>query len=124
MKVVVVNPRRAKNIPGSETDMSDSLWLAQLGRFGLPRSSYISPPEFACARHLSRLNQKITRDLAKSGNRVIKRLVKLGVRLDLVARDVFGKSSRPRLRASSPARPRLRPSSASTRDLRPGATRA
>ncbi|MDR1164440.1 MAG: transposase [Deltaproteobacteria bacterium] len=97
--VVALNPRLAKNIPGRETDMNDSLRLAQLGRFGLPRSSYVSPPEFARARHLSRLNQIITRDLAKSGNRVIKYLVKLGERLDFVARDVFGKSVRITLEA-------------------------
>jgi transposase len=48
---------------------------------------------------LSRLNQKITQDLAKSGNRVIKCLIELGVRLDLVARDVFGKSARAMLEA-------------------------
>lgn len=32
LPVILVNARQAKNIPGRKTDVSDSAWLAQLGR--------------------------------------------------------------------------------------------
>jgi transposase len=39
----VVNAHHIKHIPGRKTDVADSEWLAQLGRFGLVRGSFISP---------------------------------------------------------------------------------
>jgi transposase len=97
--VVVVNPRHVKVLPGRKTDVSDSEWLGQVGCLGILRPSFVNPPELDHARHLSRLNQKITQDLARSRNRVVKCLVEHGLRLDLVVSDVFGKSARAVLEA-------------------------
>ena len=41
----VVNARHVKNVPGRKTDISDSEWLTQLGRFGLVRPSFIPPKD-------------------------------------------------------------------------------
>ena len=39
----VVNAHHVKHVPGRKTDVADSEWLAQLGRFGLVRGSFIPP---------------------------------------------------------------------------------
>lgn len=39
------NAEHVKNVPGRKTDVKDAEWLAQLGRVGLLRSSYIPTPE-------------------------------------------------------------------------------
>ena len=41
----VVNARHVKNVPDRKTDLSDSGWLAQLGRFGLVKLSFIPPQD-------------------------------------------------------------------------------
>ena len=48
----VVNARHLKNVPGRKTDIADSEWLAQLGRFGLVCPSFIPPTtlQFECFR--------------------------------------------------------------------------
>jgi len=39
----VVNAHHIKHVPGRKTDMGDAHWLAELGRFGLVRGSFIPP---------------------------------------------------------------------------------
>jgi transposase len=105
LKVSVVNPRHAKNMPGRKTDTSDSQWLAQLGYYGLLRASFIPPPDIQAARDLSRDCRKTAQELARSKNRTIKHLIQTGVRLDLVVSDVFGKSARSTLEATADGEP-------------------
>ncbi|MDR1041114.1 MAG: transposase [Deltaproteobacteria bacterium] len=105
LKVVVVNPRHAKNLPGLKIDMSDSLWLAKLSCFGLLRASFVPCPEIENMHGISRLIQKMTQDLASSKNRVTKWLVEHGVRLVVVVSDVFGKSARAVLDAIADGEP-------------------
>lgn len=47
----VVNAPHVKNVPGRKTDLSDSEWLAQVGRFGLVRPSFIPPQDLGQPRH-------------------------------------------------------------------------
>jgi hypothetical protein len=47
----VVNARHVKNVPGRKTDISGSAWLAQLGRFGLVKPSFIPPQDLGQPRH-------------------------------------------------------------------------
>ncbi|HKU12115.1 MAG TPA: transposase [Sinomonas sp.] len=44
LPVMLVNAKQARNIPGRKTDVSDSVWLAQLAAHGLLRPSFV-PPE-------------------------------------------------------------------------------
>jgi transposase len=39
----VVNAHHIKQVPGRKTDLGDAHWLAELGRFGLVRGSFIPP---------------------------------------------------------------------------------
>ncbi len=41
----VVNARHVKQVPGRKTDVCDSEWLAELGRCGLLRQSFIPPKD-------------------------------------------------------------------------------
>ena len=43
LTVWVVNTHHVKHVPGRKTDIADSEWLAQLGRYGLVRGSFIPP---------------------------------------------------------------------------------
>jgi transposase len=47
----VVNAPHVKNVPGRKTDLSDSEWLAQRGRFGLVKPSFIPPQDLGQPRH-------------------------------------------------------------------------
>ena len=45
LRVVLVNARDIKNVPGRKTDIGDSKWLCGLLRHGLLKSSFIPPQE-------------------------------------------------------------------------------
>ena len=38
---MLVNARQVKNLPGRKSDVSDAVWLAQLGAHGLVRGSFV-----------------------------------------------------------------------------------
>jgi len=40
-KVILVNAKHVKNVPGRKKDISDSMWLASLLRIGVLRASFI-----------------------------------------------------------------------------------
>src|SRR3712207_1337140 len=42
-EVMLVNARQVKNLPGRKSDVSDAVWLAQLGAHGLVRGSFVPP---------------------------------------------------------------------------------
>jgi transposase len=62
--VHVVNARHVKNVPGRTTDLSASEWLAQLGRFGLVKPSFIPPQDLRELRLVSRYRQNLAQTLA------------------------------------------------------------
>jgi transposase len=90
----VVNARHVKNVPGRKTDISDSEWLAQLGRFGLVRPSFIPPKDLRELRLVSRYRQKLAQTLAGEKNRLHKLLDDAGIKLGAVVSDIDGVSAR------------------------------
>ncbi len=90
----VVNARHARNVPGRKTDMSDSEWLAQLGRFGLVKPSFIPPEDLRELRLVSRYRQKLAQPLAGEKNRLHKMLDDAGIKLGAVVSDIDGVSAR------------------------------
>lgn len=89
----VVNAHHAKNVPGRKTDISDSEWLAQLGRFGLVKPSYIPPQDLRELRLVSRYRQKQAQILAGEKNRLHKLLDDAGIKLGAVVSDIGGVSA-------------------------------
>jgi transposase len=90
----VVNARHVKNVPGRKTDIADSEWLAQLGRFGLVRPSFIPPKDLRELRLVSRYRQKLSQMQASEKNRLHKILDDAGIKLGAVVADIDGVSAR------------------------------
>jgi len=90
---MVVNARHVKNVPGRKTDISDSEWLAQLGRFGLVKPSFIPPQDLRELRLVSRYRQKLAQILAGEKNRLHKILDDGGIKLGAVVSDIHGVSA-------------------------------
>ena len=90
----VVNARHVKNVPGRKTDMADSEWLAQLGRFGLVRPSFIPPKDLRELRLVSRYRQRLSQMQASEKNRLHKILDDAGIKLGAIVADIDGVSAR------------------------------
>ncbi len=90
----VLNARHVKNVPGRKTDVADSEWLAQLGRFGLVKPSFIPPQDLRELRLVSRSRQKLAQTLAAEKNRLHKMLDDAGIKLGAVVADINGVSAR------------------------------
>ena len=73
LKVMLVNARHVKNLPGRKSDVSDAAWLAQLGAHGLVRGSFVPPEPIRQLRDLTRMRTAIVRERGRE----IQRLEKL-----------------------------------------------
>jgi len=95
-EIVLCNAQHVKNVPGRKTDVKDSQWLAQLMEVGLLRGSFIPPAQIAAIRQLCRYRRTLR---TREGQRPRKMLEDGGIKLDSVASDVLGVSSRSMIRA-------------------------
>ena len=86
----MVNARHARNVPGRKTDIADSEWLAQLGRFGLVKPSFISLQDL---RLVSRYREKLAQILGGEKNRPHRILDDAGIKLGAVVADIGGVSA-------------------------------
>ena len=89
----VVNAHHIKHVPGRKTDMADSHWLAELGRFGLVRGSFIPPQDLRELRLITRYRKKLSGTLAGEKNRLHKVLDDAGIKLGAVVSDINGVSA-------------------------------
>jgi transposase len=92
--VLLVNSRHVKNLPGRKTDVADATWLAQLGAHGLVRASFVPPEPIRQLRDLTRARTAITRERSREVQRLEKLLEDAGIKLSVVASDIFGVSGR------------------------------
>lgn len=99
VRVLVVNAKHVKNVPGRKTDIGDAQWLATLARAGLLRGSFIPPAQLRELRLLSRQRQKLVGQLAAEKNRLHKVLTDGGIRLGVVVSDVHGTAARKMVKA-------------------------
>ena len=63
MKVMMVNARLIKNVPGRKTDQNDSEWIATLLRHGLLRNSFIPTRDIRDLRDLTRYRVKLVQNV-------------------------------------------------------------
>ena len=94
LTVELVNARDVKNVPGRKTDVSDAVWLADLGAHGLLRASFVPPAPIRQLRDLTRARTAITRERSRETQRLEKLLEDAGVKLSSVASDITGVSGR------------------------------
>ena len=89
----VVNAHHIKHVPGRKTDLGDAHWLAELGRFGLVRGSFIPPQDLRELRLIARYRRKLSATLAGEKNRLHKVLDDAGIKLGAVVSDIGGVSA-------------------------------
>jgi transposase len=93
-KILLVNARYVKKVPGRKTDVKDCEWLAQLLQAGLLKSSYIPPRQQRDLRDLTRMRAQLTVEMTSVANRIHKILEDTNIKLGLVATDILGVSGR------------------------------
>ena len=94
VRVVLVNARDIKNVPGRKTDIGDSKWLAGLLRHGLLKSSFIPPQEVRQWRDLTRLRKKYVQTVGDYRKRTHKLFESANIKIDSVVSDLFGVTGR------------------------------
>jgi transposase len=93
-QVLLVNPKHIKNVPGRKTDMSDSKWLAGLGRHGLLRGSFIPPKEQRQWKEMTRTRKSYVQTLGDFKRMVHALFQRANIKIDSVASDLFGATGR------------------------------
>src|SRR4051795_11286412 len=97
--LMLVNARHVKQVPGRKTDVKDAQWLCQLLEAGLLRASLVPPKPIRTLRNLTRYRKSQIRDRQREMNRLHKVMQDTGIKLDLVATDMLGRSGRAMLDA-------------------------
>ncbi len=98
-RVLLVNARHVKNVPGRKTDTIDAAWIAKLLAHGLLRGSFVPPKPIRRLRDLTRYRKALIEERSRAVNRLQKLLEDAGVKLSCVATDVMGVSGRAMMRA-------------------------
>jgi transposase len=94
VKVILVNARHFKNVPGRKTDVGDSQWLADLLRYGLVKGSFIPPLEVRQWRDLTTMRKHYVKTESDFRRRTQKLFESANIKIDSVASDIFGVSGR------------------------------
>jgi transposase len=93
-RLLLVNARHVKNVPGRKTDTTDAQWLCRLLECGLLRASFVPPKPIRALRELTRYRKSLIKERAAEANRLQKVLEDAGIKLASVATDVLGVSGR------------------------------
>jgi len=101
VRLILVNARHVKMVPGRKTDVRDSEWLAQLLECGLLRASFVPPRPVRDLRDLTRLRKTLIRERGHHVNRIEKTLELAHIKLGCVVTDLMGKTGRAILQALS-----------------------
>lgn len=94
VKVILVNARHIKNVPGRKTDVKDCDWIAQLLQHGLLRASFVPQRPQRDLRDLTRQRSQLTAEQSRVSNRIHKTLEDANIKLGSVATDILGVSGR------------------------------
>jgi transposase len=98
-RVLLVNTRHVKNVPGRKSDVLDCQWLQQLMSFGLLSGAYRPSDEVCVLRAVMRQRDSLLREQARQIQRMQKALVQMNLQLPEVLSDVMGVSGQAILRA-------------------------
>lgn len=99
VKLILVNARHIKNVPGRKTDVADCDWIAQLLQHGLLRASFVPDRPQRELRELTRHRSQLVAEQTRAANRIHKTLEDANVKLGSVATDILGVSGRAMIRA-------------------------
>jgi transposase len=90
LRVVLVNARHTKNVPGRKTDVQECQWLMKLHTYGLLQDSFHLPAQLEGVRTVWRLRQRHGEDAARSIQHMQKALTKMNVQLANTISDISG----------------------------------
>ncbi|WP_420854524.1 IS110 family transposase [Solitalea lacus] len=89
-RVILVNARHVKNVPGHKTDKKDSAWIAKLLASGLLKPSFIPQQSIRELRELVRYKKKLINQRVEHVNRLHKVLQDGNIKLASVVSNVRG----------------------------------
>jgi transposase len=98
-KLLLVNAKHVKHVPGRKTDVTDCQWLAQLLQCGLLRGSFVPDRPQRELRDLTRHRAQLVNEKGSVANRIHKVMEDANIKLGAVATDILGKSGRDMIRA-------------------------
>jgi len=98
-RVLLVNARHLKQVPGRKSDVRDCHWIAQLLQHGLLKGSFIPPRPQRELRDLTRLRVQLVEEKTRIVNRLHKELEDANIKLASVATEILGASGRAMLEA-------------------------
>lgn len=93
-KLLLVNARELKQVPGRKSDVRDCQWIAQLLACGLLRNSFVPPRGQRDLRDLTRHRAQLHGECTRCANRIHKVLQDANLKLSSVATDILGVSGR------------------------------
>ena len=91
-EVMLVDPRRIKNVPGRKTDVQDCQWLQQLHTYGLLPGAFRPETEVRCLRSYLRQRAMLVEYASHHVQHIQKALTQMNVKLQHVIRDITGKT--------------------------------
>jgi transposase len=86
----VANAAHVEAVPGRNTDVCDSQWLADLLAHGLVRASFVPPPPIPQLRDLTRTRAQLVREKRRHLQRIHKTLERANIKLAAVLTDIMG----------------------------------
>lgn len=89
-KVILVNARHLKSVPGRKTDKKDSQWICKLLLAGLLKASFIPEERIRQLRDVNRYCKKMTQQVASEKNRIQKILEDANIKLSSLVSDITG----------------------------------
>ena len=91
-QVMLVDPRRIKNVPGRKTDVLDCQWLQQLHTYGLLSGAFRPEDEIRHLRSYLRQRAMLVEHAAQHVQHMQKALTQMNVKLQHAIRDITGKT--------------------------------
>ena len=91
-QVMLVDPRRIKNVPGRKTDVLDCQWLQQLHTYGLLSGAFRPDGDIRRLRSYLRQRAMLVQYAAQHIQHMQKALTQMNVKLQHVISDIVGKT--------------------------------
>ena len=91
-EVMLVDPRRIKNVPGRKTDVLDCQWLQQLHTYGLLSGAFRPDADIRRLRSYLRQRAMLVEYASHHIQHMQKALTQMNVKLQQVIRDITGKT--------------------------------
>ena len=92
LEVMLVDPRRIKNVPGRKTDVRDCQWLQQLHTYGLLPGAFRPDGDIRRLRSYLRQRAMLVEYASQHIQHMQKTLTQMNVKLQHVIRDITGKT--------------------------------